>query len=153
MQRTTCKLSRTGKLFSACIITGLLSTSQASLADNLEKGFMAFNAGSYASAIEYLTPVAENNDPQAQYLLSVVYQSQRGPHGDEYRSFEWCHRAAQQGHAEAQFQLGMMYLNGIGVTEDDSDALEWIGRAADNKHPRAVMLYDYLLNNDFSEGC
>ncbi|OOZ37893.1 hypothetical protein BOW51_00355 [Solemya velesiana gill symbiont] len=72
----------------ALMFSTLLASTQPVRADNLEKGFLAFNEGRHATAIEYLTPLAEGSERQAQFLLSVIYQSDKSRYQDEYLAFE-----------------------------------------------------------------
>ena len=63
--------------FILTIITLVLFTTPSWSAD-FYKGFLAYNNGDYATALEEWTPLAEQGDAQAQSFLGVMYDNGEG---------------------------------------------------------------------------
>lgn len=134
-----------------CSLT--LSLASIGVADEYQKGLIAYNDARYEQAIQYFERSAEQGNTKAQYLLGTMYRVGIGVEPDEYKGFDWCERAAKEGHLEAQFQVGLMYLEGEGVTQNDEKAMEWIWNASDRGYPQAIEVLQYILENDFGMGC
>jgi TPR repeat protein len=99
------------------------------LAGPLEDATSAYELGDYATAIELITPLAEQGDLRAQMNLgSMNYNSPRPNHEE---AAKWFRLAADQGDMLAQRYLGFMYANGQGLARDDREAVRWYGRAAE----------------------
>ena len=47
-------------------------------AQDLQKGYDAFEAGDYATALQEWRPLAEQGDADAQYFLGVMYKNGQG---------------------------------------------------------------------------
>jgi hypothetical protein len=74
----------------------------------------------------FLTPVmavgqslAEQEDKNAQSILSFIYQNGEGQ------------SLAEQGDANAQYGLGVIYARGDGVPQDFAEAAKWFRLAAE----------------------
>jgi len=99
---------------------------------DLRSGIAAFEGKHFATAMQLLSPLAEEGDAEAQYRVAIMCQN--GLHGapqpaDAYR---WMAAAAEQGHPYAQHGLGFMYLEGECVEAADAAlAATWFRRAAD----------------------
>ena len=59
-------------------------------------------------AVVYLTDVAEQGNPQAQYILGKLYLLGRDVDQDKEMAVQWFTAAADQGHEYAQFFLDHM---------------------------------------------
>lgn len=64
-----------------------------------------------AKAVEYLTDAAEQDDPQAQYILGKLYLLGSEVTQDRETATQWFTAAADQGHEYAQFFLNRMEQN------------------------------------------
>ena len=100
-------------------------------AQDLMKGYDAFEAGDYATALQEWRPLAEQGDADAQYFLGVMYKNGQGVPQDYAESVKWYRLAAEQGDADAQYNLGVTYKNGEGVPQDYAEAIKWYRLAAD----------------------
>jgi len=66
-------------------------------AQDLQKGFAAFERGQFDVALQELRPLAEQGDAFAQYFLGVMYLTGDGVPQDEAEASRWLHLAALQG--------------------------------------------------------
>jgi hypothetical protein len=88
------------------------------------------SAGKHDSALEAKTPeelrnLAEQGDPEAEWLLGVHYHTGEGVSQDDTIAAQWFTRAADHGHILAQATLGAYYWIGRGVPQDLSKAYFW----------------------------
>lgn len=97
---------------------------------DLSSGIAAFEAKHFAQALNLLSPLAEQGDPDAQYRLAIMAQNGLGLHKNPLLAFRHMQAAAQQGFALAQHGLGFMYLDGDCAVQDTAKALEWFKLAA-----------------------
>jgi TPR repeat protein len=122
-------------------LTGLLTFALPAAADSLDDGMQAYEAGHYTEAIELLTPLADQSNPQAQFRLGIMYYYGQGVPEDEKVAVNWLTKAALQGHRDAMFELGNAFLLGHEapklVAEPDREASLWYFRAASAGHAEA----------------
>lgn len=98
---------------------------------------------------KWLIRSAENNDPEAQYLLAMRYWDKYGrvdkeKDGHFYDSyFYWLEVSAKNGYAEAQYELGKSELY------DDVNEFKWTTMAAQQGHVMAIYnLSNFWANAD-----
>ena len=117
--------------------TFLLCTAVAApvMAQDFEKGWAAYNAGDYETALQEWRPLAEQGNASAQYNLGIMYDNGDGVIRDYAEAVDWYRKAAEQGYADAQTNLGGMYRTGRGVIQDAVLAHMWynIGGANGNE--------------------
>ena len=114
------------------ILATVLSLAFAPLAaQGFQKGYDAYTAGDYATALQEWTPLAEDGGAGAQTNLGVMYRDGLGVLQDYAEAVRWYRLAADQGHANAQFNLGYMYEKGLGVLQNYAEAVRWYRLAAD----------------------
>jgi len=101
------------------------------VAQDFQKGFAAYKAGDYATALQEWTPLAEAGDEVAQYNLALMYDYGEGVPQDYAEAVKWYRLAAEQGHTKAQYNLGFMYRKGEGVPQDYAEAAKWYRLAAE----------------------
>ncbi len=131
------KLSICSRILLFFMLFGL--SAGASAISELESARRAVRLRDFVKAVAIMTPIAENGDTEAQYLLASLYRAGKGVQTDRKRAFEWFSRAAQQGHKKAQYNLGQMYEQGSGTTTDLRQATVWYQKAADQNHRLAQM--------------
>ena len=85
----------------------------------------------YEEAAIWFRKAAKQGNPDAQFMLGVMYRGGQGVTQDDREAASWFHRAAEQGEPEAQFALGLMYGTGTGVAKDDHQAILWVRKAAE----------------------
>jgi TPR repeat protein len=116
-------------------------------AQDLQKGYDAYRAGDYATALQEWTPLAEAGDVQAQYYLGYMYDHGLGVPQDYAEAVRWFRLAADQGNVRAQTNLGIMYKNGDGVPQDFAEAVRLYRLAADQGDPDAQFNLGYMYSN------
>lgn len=109
----------------------------------------AYDRGDYASALEIAAPLADLGNPNAQFLLALMYDDGDGVALDDETAMRWYQQAAEQGHSDAQFNLAYMHDHGEGTPENNPQALRWYTRAAEQGDAAAQM--NLALMYDFAE--
>ena len=100
------------KLLTSLSVAGALALSApAALAQDLDAGLAAFQAGDYRAALAEFRPLAEQGDANAQSNLGVMYYNGQGVAQDYGEAARLYRLAAQQGHADAQRALGILYFS------------------------------------------
>lgn len=84
----------------------------------------------YAHAFHWSSKAAEQNDPNAQYLLGAMYRDGKGVERDGAKAKAFFTQAAGRGIPGAQYNLGLLYLTGDLVIVDPAEAYYWLGLAA-----------------------
>ncbi len=103
----------------------------------LEDGHTAFDNKDYKKAYELWMPLAEEDNPDAQYNLGLLYMKGLGVEKSDRRALVWFVRAGNNGLADAQYNAGVMFYLGRGVYPDHKSAVEWWQRAAEQEHANA----------------
>ena len=99
-------------------------------AQDLQKGYEAYQNGDYATALKEWKPLAERGNSRAQFNLGVMYRRGEGVPQDHKEAVGWYMLAAEQGDVDAQVNLGVMYYNGQGVLADFVLAHMWFNISA-----------------------
>ncbi len=107
--------------------------SPVAVADDFVLGREAYLQGNFAEALRLWAPLADENDPRAQFSIGSLYFEGRGVTKDLSAAARWFRRAAEQGYAAAQFNLGNSYKHGQGVPQDDLEAVKWWTLAAEQE--------------------
>ncbi len=110
----------------------------------------------YAKAIAFLTPLAAQENAEAQNKLGEIYhnlnsfqESQPSSVQDYAKAREWYSKAAAQGHGEAANHLGRIYLNGEGVPKDEAMAMHWYKKGMNLGNAQAEVNYYAMTDNPF----
>jgi TPR repeat protein len=122
------------KLFSVLAV-GLMLAGPV-LAQDFDKGLVAYWAGDYATALQEWRPLAEQGSAQAQRNLGFMYSNGEGVLQDYAEAVKLYRLAAEQGNTVAQLGLGDMYDLGRGVLQDDVLAHMWFNIVGANGDPR-----------------
>jgi TPR repeat protein len=85
---------------------------------NFSSGMAAFDEKNFARAMQFLYPIAEAGDPEAQHRVAIMCQNGLGIVRNETRAFQMMKAAAEQDFPIAQHGLGFMYLEGDCVEQD-----------------------------------
>ena len=117
--------------FICLTLTVLLFTATAGHTADYEKGAAAFHEGDYATALTEWTPLAEQGDARAQFLLGAMYNEGKGVPQDYKAAAGWYTLSAEQGMPIAQYNLGQMYQQGWGVSKNSEIAAKWFMHAAE----------------------
>ena len=119
------------------ILAFLMTLSSPVVAQDFQKGFAAYNAGDYATALQEWKPLAEAGDEVAQSNLGVMYGNGQGVVQDYKEAVKWYRLSAEQGYASAQYNLGNMYKNGDGAPQDYKEAVKWYRLSAEQGYAEA----------------
>lgn len=96
-----------------------------------EHGMAAYDAGDYTTARTIFHAQAQAGEPQAQYMLGIMYEAGDGVLAIQTEAVKWYRLAANQGYAGAQTRLGLIYRFGLGVQQNYMLARSWFHKAAD----------------------
>ena len=139
-------ISNAVKPLVAILLAVSMTLSSPVAAQDFQKGFAAYQAGDFATALQEWTPLAEQGNSTAQYALGVMYGNGRGVPQDYAEAVKWYRLSADQGNADAQYNLGFMYNNGDGVPQDYAEAVKWYRLSADQGNADAqynlALMYD-----------
>lgn len=102
----------------------------------------AFKRGDYQHAFATMEPLARNGQPEAQYYLSLMYETGSGTTRDADRATSLLRQAANGGIVEAQMKLAQMYAAGQGVPKDPFYAYVWYAVAASTGSAAATQQRD-----------
>jgi len=97
----------------------------------INKAFVAYGRGDYATPLRLLRPLAVQGNANAQFNLGMMYQDGHGVPQNDSEAVKWFRRAAVQGFIDAQSSLGAMYIDGRGVPQNHAEAMRWLRLAAD----------------------
>jgi TPR repeat protein len=111
-------------------IAALLLVSATGCANHTRSGWRAYEAGDYATALAEWTPLAEQGDADAQYLVGLMHDDGQGVPVNHREAARWYILSAEQGYAAAQNNLGALYYAGEGVERSTDEAVKWFGSAA-----------------------
>jgi uncharacterized protein len=117
------------KLWAAGVVSLVLCGSLS--AATLDEATDAIKVQDYDKAAKILQEVAKGGEPDAQFLLAMMYETGRGVKEDDQEAFKWYKAAAERGHQTAQNNLGQMYRQGKGVKADMKEAARWFRAAAE----------------------
>jgi len=110
----------------------LFSLSGQVFANSLSEANRVYDTGDYEKAAKLYTPLAQDGNAEAQYVLGMMYRAGRGVPHDYIEAKKWYMLAAEQGHPIAQFYLGWIYVKGKGVPKDITKGYMWLDIAIAN---------------------
>lgn len=116
---------------------------------DFKKGWNAYSAGDYATALTEWQELADSGDANAAYGLGLMYGNGFGVEMLDDQAIKYYTVAADQGHADAQFNLAVMYQNGWGVDQSDETANKWFLLAADQGITAAQISLGRFYAMDF----
>jgi len=118
---------------------------------DFKKGWDAYSAGDYATALSEWQELADSGDANAAYGMGLMYGNGFGVDMLDDRAIKYYTAAADQGHADAQFNLAVMIQNGWGVPQSDEKANEWYLLAANQGVTAAQISLGRYFSMDFLE--
>ena len=90
----------------------------------------AYERGDFAEAAQTILTQAQAGDPDATYLMGILYQNGEGVPKSATKAILWFRLAAQRGSKQALTSIGYAYQNGDGVPKNESEAISWFQKAA-----------------------
>lgn len=121
-------------VLSFVLATSSSSAPRPSATDHAAK---AMQKGDFKTALAELSPLAAKGDPNAQFLLGMLYDAGNGVTRDQARAASLYRKAAEQHHLIAQLFLGVLYYSGQGVKKDPGAAAHWFQAPADSGNDQA----------------
>lgn len=100
-----------------------------------------------SQGLYWLLRAANQNHPQAQYLVAKAYQAGEGLPQDDSQALFWLIKSSEANYAKAQIQLGLCYLIGRGITRNAEQAEKWLLLGA---HEDFDLIFD--LGHDYFQG-
>ena len=97
----------------------------------LADGMAAFETKNFSLAMQHLTPLADQGNPEALFRVAIIHQNGLVWSPDEEKAYSMMKEAAEKGHAFAQHSLGFMYYQGECTARNMPLAIEWFTKAAD----------------------
>lgn len=97
-----------------------------------------------AQALDLLRRAAEQNHPEAAFLLGARYVVGLGVAEDLATGLSYLAIAADAGHLEAQFQYAMIRLESAHTDVHRDEALYWLGAAASQGDPKAALTLGHI---------
>lgn len=127
---------RVSKFSSSVLLLSSVFLTSAQAGANYDDAMLAFENQDYATALNIVLPLAQNNDVEAMTLLGRVYDEGLNKAKE---AFAWFKKAAELGNAQAQVELAELYDAGEGVTQDTEQAVKWYEKAAEQGHEEAQL--------------
>lgn len=114
----------------ALIATVVLSMAQA---QDYNEGLMAASKGDYNTAVMKWKPLADKNNPMAQFNMALMYHRGLGVKMDEKKAVSLYRKSAKNGYKLAQEFLAAAYYEGwFGLPRDQQKADYWLSRSEEN---------------------
>ncbi|MDR1848832.1 MAG: sel1 repeat family protein [Zoogloeaceae bacterium] len=101
-------------------------------------------AGRYKEALPHLLDFAENEDPQAMYLLACLYVQGQAVPKNMSQAIMLLEHSADRGYPQAQTLLAVYYGDGKYVKANFNKVMELLTLAARQGEPRAIKLLNRL---------
>ena len=89
-------------------------------------GIAAFEAKNFKQAMQFLLPMAEEGNADAQHRVAIMYQNGLGHVENPSQAYKWMKASAEQGYALAQHGIGFMYMQGDCVDQNSKISIEWL---------------------------
>ena len=99
------------------------------------------------TALRWVKQGAEQGKPDAQTLLSRLYDQTPEVPPDPEQSLAWLRKAAEQDESRALHDLGLRYLSGKGVEQNDKEALRLMRRSAEQGYSDAMAELASMYRN------
>ncbi len=122
-----------------------------------DKAVQAIQKGDFELALKELRPLTKKNDPNAQFLMGMLYEAGNGVPQDPALAASWYRKAAEQNHPTAQLFLGFLYYSGNGVAKDHKKAAQWFQAPAKAGNDQAQFYLGWMyaegngVNKDLSK--
>jgi hypothetical protein len=86
----------------------------------------AYDRAQYDIVIKHITPIADNNYPQAEELLGIMYLKGQGVPQDSETAVTWLRKAANADRPIAQHYMATLTYTGNGTQQDPVEGLMWL---------------------------
>jgi TPR repeat protein len=99
------------------------------------------NEAALQSHLQSIIPLAEKNDPNAQFDLAWHYEKGYGVKRDLAKAANLYKMAAEEKHSAAQYKMGLFYHTGTGLEQNQLLARRYMQKAAENEIHQAQYQY------------
>lgn len=99
--------------------------------NDLIDAYAGWQSGEFERVLRIVTPLADQGDAAAQFIMGGLYDSGNGVPQDPELAAHWWRLAAEQGMARAQNEIAVMLSDGRGVPADPKQAVVWYRKAAE----------------------
>ena len=96
-----------------------------SLAQDFNKGYKAYEAGDFSTALKEWKPLAVQGNAVAQNNIGNLYNSGKGALKDRAQALKWYRLSAKQGYSNAQFNLGNFYASVDDTYRNYNKSVKW----------------------------
>ena len=110
-----------------------------------QNGYRALKNGDYKTALRYISYLATNGDPRAQYNMGIFYRDGIAVKSNDTQALRWFLKAARGGHMLAEYASGMAFYLGRGTDADAQVALNYFVEAALKGHAKAPLNIGEIL--------
>jgi TPR repeat protein len=125
----------------------LLVAPLSAIASATDKAKDAIQKGDIKAALAELRPLAAKGDPNAQFLLGMLYDAGKGVKSNQTVAASWYRKAAEQNHLLGQLYLGVLLYSGEGVKQDYVEAARWFKAPADSGYEPAQFYLGSMYAN------
>lgn len=108
----------------------LFSTQVAAMSELARKAYEELKQEDFASARKILEEKEAKDDPDALFLLGMMYDSGKGVEANKERAASLYLDAAKRGHSVAQLYVGIFYKQGISFETDIKKSEHWLSLSA-----------------------
>ena len=115
------------------VVTMIMVVRPVSVLAGVDEATSAFSAGKLEIAKAEFRKLAEQGNPEAEFMLGVMYFQGRGFKQDRSIAAIWFHKAALKGHGGAQLAFGSVHIRGVGVYQNLHQAYKWLALATSSK--------------------
>ena len=99
---------------------------------DLSKAQDALNKNDYEKAFSLLSPLAKDNNADAQFHLATLYFHGKGTKTNTNEAFNYYKLSAEQEHVNAQYTLATKYCYGDHIKVDYTLCSKWALKAKEN---------------------
>ncbi len=140
------------RFFSGILLAfAMLACAPLAWAGDFARGWKAYSASDYETAIAEWQPLADAGDAKSCFGMGLLYGNGFGVDMNDELALKYYGMAAEKGHAEAQYNLGVMHQNGWGVPIDEEEGMKWYRLAAEQGIVGAQLALGRLFSLDFSD--
>lgn len=106
-----------------------------------------YDLGNFDLAYQQCLPLAQKNDPLAQYVVAMLYKRGKAVKRSQQASLLWLERSAKGGYAASQLRLGKLLSTTTASPEDLTKAVHYFTQAANQHEKEAQFLLALCYEN------
>ncbi len=107
---------------------------------SIENCRLLLNRGHYTKAFSQLQQLAGEENPEAEYLLSLLYDRGDGTAVDHQKAADWLKKSAVSGYPEAEYKYAMTIAPFANNKDFDYEVCaRYLAKAVSHNHPQAML--------------